>query len=116
MEMAEQRRHTEFWVVFGILLTVVLVTQLSRTGPLTRRRSDDRLNVFSLLGGTRRSTGGPFRGANVGAVMAGSTLDLRRATLAPGEEVTIDLLAVLGGVVLRVPEDWIVDTQALPIF
>jgi len=114
--MAERRTHTEFWVVFGILLAVLLVIQLPPKGPLAAGRSEQGLQLFSMLSGGQRATDGPFHGANVGAVMGGSTLDLRRATLAPGEEAVIDVLAVLGGVVIRVPDGWIVDTKALPVF
>jgi hypothetical protein len=116
MEMTERRTHAEFWVVFGILLAVLLIAQLPRTGPLAFERSGNPTSVFSMMGESRRTTEGPFHGANVATVMGGSVLDLRQATIAAGEDVTIDVLAVMGNVVLRVPDGWIVDTKALPIF
>jgi hypothetical protein len=115
MEMTERRPHTEFWVVFGILVALFLATQVPRSGPLALggRRADS--NVVSVFGGARRVPEGPFQGAKVTSFMGSSVLDLRNTTLAGGEEATIDLLAVMGSVVLRVPDGWFVDTRAVPV-
>jgi len=42
-------------------------------------------------------------------------LDLRQATIAPGQDAVIDVFTVMGGVVLRVPAEWTVDVQAVPL-
>jgi hypothetical protein len=47
--------------------------------------------------------------------MGQARLDLRQATIAPGEEAVIDAFTLMGGLVLQVPEDWIVDVQALNV-
>jgi hypothetical protein len=75
-----------------------------------------RPQVVSLMNRSQRSDNGVrFRGADMTAVMGGSDLDLRHAVLLPGQEATIDVLAMMGGVTLRVPDDWEVDVRVTPI-
>ena len=63
----------------------------------------------------RRWDGSPFRGGEMTAFMGGCELDLRQAEMAPGEDATIDVFAVMGGHEIRVPETWAVVTKAVPI-
>ena len=49
------------------------------------------------------------------AIMGGCHLDLRQATIPPGETATLDLLAVMGGHEVRVPENWSVVTRIIPL-
>ena len=49
------------------------------------------------------------------SIMGGTQLDLRQATMAPGEEAVIDVFAVMGGAIVRIPEGWIVDVQATSV-
>ena len=60
------------------------------------------------------STATAFRGAGVTNVMGRSELDLRSATIAPGAEASVEVFSVMGGVVVRVPPGWAVDTTGLP--
>ena len=45
--------------------------------------------------------------------MGGAQLDLRQAKVNPGEEVVVDVFTLMGGAVIYVPDDWIVDTRAI---
>ena len=55
-----------------------------------------------------------FQGGEVTAIMGGHDIDLRPAKMAGGTAV-IDLLVMMGGVDLRIPEDWTVSCEAVPI-
>jgi len=78
---------------------------------------DDRSYIrgTAVMGGfDRTSDSSDFRGGDLMMIMGGSKLDLRTATIA-GNEAVIDLLVIMGGVELRVPETWSVETHVLPI-
>jgi hypothetical protein len=49
------------------------------------------------------------------AFMGGCQLDLRAATIPPGEESVIDVLALMGGLEVWVPGGWTVVSQVVPI-
>jgi hypothetical protein len=64
------------------------------------------LDVVALLAGREvRTEAAPFRGGSATAVLGSAELDLTASTLPP-EGATLELVAVLGGVELQVPDDW----------
>ena len=76
----------------------------------------ERVSLFALMSGDRRtSLGEHFRGGEMTSIMGGTQLDLRQATLAPGEEAVIDVFTLMGGAVVHAPKDWIVDVQATSV-
>ena len=77
---------------------------------------DSVVNVTALLGGIeRRITTGNFRGGEVTAIMGGCQLDLRHASMqAPGEAV-LNVFTLCGGVEIKVPDDWTVSLQGMPL-
>lgn len=75
----------------------------------------ERLNEFALMGGGERVVRSQnFRGGDVTAIMGGYEIDLRGAQIA-GDSAKLDIFTLWGGVELRVPEEWAVETQAMPI-
>jgi predicted membrane protein len=67
------------------------------------------------MGGVERaSDSAAFQGGDLVAVMGACRLDLRQASIA-GSEAVIDVLTVMGGVELRIPETWTVDARVLPL-
>jgi hypothetical protein len=68
-----------------------------------------------MSGVVRRTTTQAFEGADLTAIMGGCEIDLRRASLAAGGEAVIDVFAFWGGIDIKVPEDWVVITRAVPL-
>lgn len=103
-----------FWplVLVFVGLRLVLHTSRTRAAPATGSAS-----LFAMLGECNRSTGdAPFRSGQMTAFMGGCRLDLRQATIAPGEEATIDVSAFMGGLEVWVPAGWtIVSDDVVPI-
>ncbi len=101
-------------------------TQKSDGGPWSGAASDpsasrfmddssDRISMFSVMSGVKRSNNSPhFRGGEITAFMGGGKLDLRLATIPPGEEAIIDIVAIMGGVEMWVPSHWEISTPILP--
>jgi hypothetical protein len=98
-------------VLIGLLLTHVFERRSS-----ARDQREDHLRLFAIMSGDRRSVvDTPFHGADMTAVMGGVRLDLLKARVAPGEEVAVDVFAVMGGAELQVPRNWVVDIKATSI-
>jgi hypothetical protein len=72
-----------------------------------------RVDVF-LSTVSRRVTSQQFKGGEVVAVMGGGELDLREAKLAD-DRARLEINLIMGGITLRVPEDWAVEFQGTPI-
>jgi hypothetical protein len=81
-----------------------------RTSTNAETASSDQVKVSAILGGSSLVSHSPaFRKAEITTFMGGSQLDLRQATIAPGQEAVIDIDALMGGIAIRVPENWQVD-------
>lgn len=70
---------------------------------------------FAFLGGIeRRNTSQAFRGGSATAFLGGIEIDLRECRMAEGG-AQIDVFAMMGGVSLRIPRDWTVDSEVSAI-
>jgi hypothetical protein len=75
-----------------------------------------RFSALAIMSGVvRRSNTQTFQGADLTAIMGGCEIDLRHASIAPGTEAVIDVFAFWGGIDIKVPEDWVVITRAVPL-
>lgn len=107
-----------FWplVLIGIGATLVMQGMQRRTRQARGGNPDNTLTVFAVLSGVKRtSTADHFRGGEVTAFMGGAFVDLRQATIPPGEEAVLDIFAVMGGCEIAVPQTWRVATPIVPI-
>lgn len=125
-----------FWELFWPLAIVLLGTRLimqalGPAGPMRGLRPSEwihagptatatdgsgKVSVFAVLGGTKRASNDkPFRGGEMTAVMGGTQLDLRQATIAPGAEAVINVFAIMGGHEVWVPPAWTVVSDVMPV-
>jgi predicted membrane protein len=73
------------------------------------------LNVSTMLGGVNRKVvSNSFASGTLSAVLGGVNLDFREAEM-KGNEANLDIFAVMGGVTLMVPPDWIVESRLTPL-
>ena len=78
--------------------------------------SADWINGVAIMSAVKRmSTSVHFRGGELTAFMGGGTIDLRGATIPPGEEAVLDLFCIMGGFELLVPQNWVIVTPLIPI-
>jgi len=107
-----------FWplVLIGIGSALVLQAMRQRDRAEAGTGTDDTLNIFAVLGGSKRSSlSTRFRGGEVTAFMGGYQIDLRQAVIPPGEEAVIDIFTAMGGGEILVPASWTVATPIVPI-
>jgi len=118
LEIMRVRFWEMFWPLVLIAIGSVLVAQAMnrRTREISGAGADSTLAVFAVLSGVKRiSSSDRFRGGEVTAFMGGAHLDLRQATIPPGEEAVLDVFAVMGGCEIIVPASWTVLTPIVPV-
>jgi len=105
-----------------LLVLVVIVTgfligpRLQPRSNLARSDAGDTVSLFAVMGEDQRTSyATTFRGGEMTTFMGSNKLDLRQATLAPGDEAVIDVFAMMGGLELRVPDGWTVVVEAVPV-
>jgi predicted membrane protein len=77
--------------------------------------SKDGLIVSTVLGGVdRKISSRDFAGGSVSAFLGGVNLDFRDAEM-KGDEATLDVFAMMGGIGLMVPPNWIVESRVTPL-
>jgi predicted membrane protein len=77
--------------------------------------SNSTISGFALLGAFKRTNDSQdFRGGEATAIMGGCELDLRQASIKDVDAI-LDLFAFWGGIEVKVPEDWTVILQGVPI-
>jgi predicted membrane protein len=107
-----------FWplVLIGIGSALVLQAAPRRTREVSGADADATMTIFAVLSGMKRTSAAErFRGGEITAFMGGAQIDLRQATIPPGEEAALDIFIVMGGCEIFVPPSWNVVTPLVPI-
>ena len=106
-----------FWPLLLLFIGVRLITRsMGRTTPLSGTVPDGASNLFAILGESKRTVENEsFRGAHMTALLGGCLLDLRQATLAPGEPAVVDVFGFMAGLEIVVPSGWNVVSDVAPI-
>jgi hypothetical protein len=96
--------------LLGAAAIVVFSVYLMQATPNINEALEDG-NAFSttaiLSGRKHRNAYETFVGGEANAVMGGVELDFRDSSM-QGEQATIDLFVMMGGVDLRIPQNWVV--------
>jgi len=105
-----------FWPMVMIVAGSLLLWQAFDKPPVPAATRDlSVVSELALLGGYKRSSAAvDFRGGYITAVMGGLELDLRRAKMA-ASPTYLDVVALWGGMDLKVPAEWDVDVRVTPI-
>lgn len=112
--------HISVWEMWPMLLVFFGASMVwqgirgRRCGTNRTTDANDTISGLAVLGGVTRGNNSPsFKGGDLTAVMGGCEIDLRQAVI-EGEAV-IDVFAMWGGIVLRVPDDWTVISRVTPV-
>jgi predicted membrane protein len=109
----------QVWPVLLLLFGASMVWKALTGGgtgrPATATDAPSSLSAFAVLGGVRRGTNTQdFQHGDASAFMGGCEIDLSQASM-KGPTAVFDSFAMMGGVVIRVPEDWAVENQGLAL-
>lgn len=109
----------DYWpliLVFVGLMMIVRSSVFRQHNPHQFPESSDAINyikTIAVMGGFRRMNNSQeFKGGELTAIMGGLEIDLREASI-KGEAV-IDVFAIMGGMEIRIPEDWVVIIEGFP--
>jgi predicted membrane protein len=102
-------------IVPGILLLVGARLVSRSLRPQDSADAQQRSRLFACMSGHEtRSVVSPFKEAEATAVMGGIKMDFHNVTM-DGDQATLDVTIIMGGIDLYVPPDWNVNIQALPL-
>jgi hypothetical protein len=107
-----------FWPLALVVLGIVLVWGVMGRGRgdvVGPSMSSSWFNSVAVLGSVQSgSNAADFRGGEATALLGSCELDLRQASIASGEAI-VDTFTMWGGIDIKVPEDWSVVIQGVPI-
>ncbi|MBC7746663.1 hypothetical protein H7Y40_01635 [Pedobacter sp.] len=104
------------WPAVLIIIGLSIVfNHIAYFGPKDANESKkDSTSLFVMLAGIEaKNISDRYRGGRLTAFMGGITLDLRNAQLS--DDATLDIFTLMGGVELRIPDDWKVNADGVPI-
>ncbi len=104
-----------FWPLLLVLLGLAVLSH--GFGRQYGRSTDgsDVITAFALLGGIQRTCKSRnFRGGEFTAIMGGCEIDLRQAEM-ESEQAVINTFSFWGGIEIRVPDQWSVSPEVLPL-
>ena len=103
------------FVILGGSMIWRATARSRRSSAVSSGDSDSDVRLFAFMGGFEPTNNSQnFKGGELTAIMGGCEIDLRQASIKEGEAV-MDIFAFWGGVGIKVPEDWSVTVQGIPI-
>ncbi|HEY2461450.1 MAG TPA: DUF5668 domain-containing protein [Candidatus Acidoferrum sp.] len=115
-------RIAELWPI-AIIAVGLLMVWGSFRGPVIVSNNKvvsgpegaDVLNAAAVFGGCERRVNSPnFKGGRATAIFGGVELDFRNAKI-DGDKAVIEVYCIFGGVEIRVPDTWHVQSSTLPV-
>lgn len=118
--LLDQLRIIDIWRFFWPAVLILAGVSLLRVGSRPALPDDDSgggtiHHTAFLGGGARHVVSDDFRGGDCTAVLGGIELDLRAASIREGVVAELDVLAVWGGLELKIPANWQVDNRVTAI-
>ncbi|MFZ6759067.1 LiaI-LiaF-like domain-containing protein [Undibacterium sp. Ji50W] len=111
-------RMRDLWPIFLIFAGLMVIFK-GKLGDKDRYlngqvNQDSVCNIVAVMSGNKlQNSSQDFKGGEINAVMGGVELDLRQASIQ--SEATLNVFAMWGGIVLKVPNDWTVISHGSPI-
>jgi len=112
------RRDTSGPIVVILIIASIVFLATNEAQNAENRpavNGDSSFSSYAFLSGVEtRNNSSSFRGGSASAVMGGAKLDFRDAVM-EGDQATIDVSAIMGGVELYVPRNWEVVNHIMPV-
>lgn len=108
----------DLWPLFLVILGGSMIMK-SRSYPRIAGdvlESDSTINGVAIMSVFKRTNSSQdFRGGQLTAIMGGCEIDLHQASIKDPNGAVIDVFTLWGGIEIRVPDDWAVDVQGIPL-
>lgn len=105
----------DLWPLVLVAVGLRMLAFPGKAAPAPRDGADGIENCSAFLGSVeRRVRSADFRGGSASAFLGGVHLDLTGADVA-GDEAVLRVSAVMGGVEIRIPEDWTTEVRLTPM-
>jgi predicted membrane protein len=114
--------HINLWDYWPLILVAIGIMMIARSTFLRRgiappfaesKDANDSIKAIAIMSGYKRANNSQnFQGGELTAIMGGLEIDLRDASI-KGDAV-IEIFATMGGVEIRVPEDWLIIIEGFP--
>lgn len=107
----------QVWPLFLIVIGLLMISRAYgvRSAQAEITDAGSLISGVAILGGVvRRSNSQDFKGGDLSAIMGGCEVDLRAASITTGEAV-LDVFALFGGIEIKVPTDWTVQSRVTPL-
>ena len=108
-------RLRDVWPIIIIIigLSFILKRRSKLSGP--RESSEDTFDETAIFGGTEKKfVSDKFKGGKITCIFGGSEIDLRDVKAQEG--AFIEIFCMFGGVDIRVPENWKINSDNVAIF
>jgi len=97
-------------IIIGVGLSVLINRSMTRKNV----RVQDLDNISAVFGGTETiNKSSNYQGGKTSAIFGGVSIDLRDAVIK--KEATIEVFALCGGIELKVPREWRIQSHVFPI-
>lgn len=111
-------RMRDWWPVFLIVAGLIVIFKGKVGNPeklISKDGDQDSVcNIVAVMSGNKlQNSAQDFRGGEINCVMGGVELDLRSASIQ--SDAVLNVFAMWGGIVLKVPNDWTVISHGSPI-
>lgn len=106
-----------FWPIIFILFGVFIILQRKDTTKnLGEYNPSDFVDVNCIFGGSKNKLfSQDLKGGQIVAVFGGPTIDLRQAQMQT-DNIVIHVTVIFSGIDFKVPENWKVVSEVMPIF
>ena len=102
-------RFRDYWPI--ILIAVGFGFFLRSRANRSKTSEEGDIDIVAILGGSQKKINSKeFAGGKLSAMLGGVELDLRQSSLKQGQS-TLDVMAVLGGAKIFLPDDWVVNFE-----
>lgn len=103
------------WPTILIIIGISLIFTQKVATKKNNFRTDKFIDYFTILSGLETiNASDDFRGGSITAILGGAEVDLSQAKIRENS-AEISVTAVMGGVDLKVPKDWKVVANGLPL-
>lgn len=112
LEAIEVNIFQLFWPIIIIAIGISILVNRTTLPKIAKTQDSDSINaVFSGTNTTNKSK--DYKGGQVSAIFGGVELDLRDAIIK--KEATLNVTTLCGGIDIRVPRNWRVQSNVFPI-